>query len=124
MKGEIPADVVYEDSKVIAFLDIRPVNPGHVLVVPKSHHPTMLETPDPVVSDIFVKAKKLMIAIKDVTEADFVVLSVVGTDVPHLHLHLIPRYHKDGMQNFWPTGAPSKSNRQIVEKIRTCLQKR
>ena len=125
VKGEIPADVVYEDSKVIAFLDIRPVNPGHVLVVPKSHHPTMLETPDPVVSDIFVKAKKLMIAIKDVTEADFVVLSVVGTDVPHLHLHLIPRYHKDGMQNFWPTKESKKEeSKNLVSRIREKVSKK
>ncbi|HEY9584609.1 MAG TPA: HIT family protein [Candidatus Paceibacterota bacterium] len=124
VKGEIPADVVYEDDKALAFLDIHPVNPGHVLVVPKSHHPTILETPDAVVSDIFVKAKKLMIAIKEAAQADFIVLSVVGTDVPHLHLHLIPRYHKDGLQNFWPTKeAKREESKKIAEKIRDLISK-
>lgn len=122
VKGDIPADVIYEDGKVIAFLDIHPVNPGHVLVIPKSHHPTILETPDNVISDIFIKAKKLMIAIKEATAADFVVLSIVGTDVPHLHLHLIPRYHKDGLQDFWPTKeAKREEGKKLVEKIRKII---
>lgn len=125
VRGEISADVVYEDSKALAFLDIKPVNPGHVLIIPKSHHPTILETPDEVVSDIFVKAKKVMIAIKEVMGADYVVLSVVGTDVPHLHLHLIPRYHKDGMQNFWPTKESKREeNKKIASEIREKVSKK
>jgi histidine triad (HIT) family protein len=125
VKGEIPADVVYEDDRVIAFLDIKPVNPGHALVIPKSHHPTILETPDNVVSDIFVKAKKLMAAIKEVVNADYVVLSVVGVDVPHFHLHLIPRYHEDGMQNFWPTKESKKEeSKKIAAKIREVVSKK
>lgn len=118
-KGNVPAEIVYEDDKVIAFLDINPVNLGHTLIIPKSHYTNILETPDGVVSDIFVKAKKLMVAIKKAAEADFVVLSVVGTDVPHLHLHLIPRYHKDGLKNFWPKKESKKEeSKKIAQKIK------
>ena len=125
VRKEIPADVVYEDDKALAFLDIKPVNPGHTLIIPKEHHPTILETPDDVISDIFVKAKKLMVAIKETTKADFVVLSVVGNDVPHLHLHLVPRYHKDGLHNFWPTkDVKREESKKIAEKIRKKFSKK
>ena len=103
VSGEIPAAKVYEDDKILAFLDINPVNKGHVLIIPKSHQQTMVDTPDELVADIFIKAKKLMSAIKDGLKADFVAVSVVGVDVPHFHVHLVPRYHDDGLANWWPT---------------------
>ena len=122
IKKEIPAEIVYEDEKVLGFLDIRPVNPGHVLLIPKEHHPYLTETPDRVISDIFVKAKAVMMAIKAAVAADLVVLSIVGEDVPHLHLHLIPRYKKDGLHGFWPTKeAKKEENARIAGKIRECL---
>lgn len=108
VKGEIPADIIYEDDKVVAFLDIHPVNLGHTLLIPKKHYPSILETPDAVLADLFPKAKKVMTAIKKATEADYVTISVIGIDVPHLHLHLIPRYHKDGLKNIWPTKESKK----------------
>ena len=125
VKGELPADIVYEDEKVVAFLDIKPVHPGHTLIIPKAHHATILETPDDVVSDIFVKAKNLMIAVREAMSADFIALSIVGTEVPHLHLHLIPRFHKDGLQNFWPTKESEKEERKkLSEKIRSKVSKK
>ena len=101
--GQIPAAKVYEDDKILAFLDINPVNLGHVLLIPKAHHQLMTETPDDLVAYIFTKAKALMAAIKTATAADYVVVSVVGLDVPHFHIHLIPRYKDDGLAGFWPT---------------------
>ena len=103
IKGEIPSAKVYEDEKILAFLDINPVNHGHVLVIPKAHHPKIEEAPDAVVADIFIQSKKLIPAVKKAANADYVAISVVGTEVPHLHIHLIPRRHDDGLAQFWPT---------------------
>ncbi|KKQ57538.1 MAG: Histidine triad (HIT) protein [Parcubacteria group bacterium GW2011_GWA2_38_13] len=103
VSGEIPCAKVYEDEKILAFLDIKPVNLGHVLVIPKEHYANMLETPHDIIAGIFQKSKELMISIKTAMSADFVVLSVVGIDVPHFHIHLLPRYSSDGLHNFWPT---------------------
>lgn len=120
--GEIPAATIYKDERILAFLDINPVNHGHVLVIPKAHHPKLEETPDEVVSDIFVQSKRLMPAIKKAMGADYVAVSVVGTDVPHLHIHLIPRRHDDGLAGFWPTKKyGEKEMEAVAEKIRSAL---
>lgn len=103
IKKEIPAEIIFEDEKVLAFLDINPVNSGHTLVIPKEHYANMLEAPDGILSYIFQKSKILMQSIQKAMNADFVVVSVVGVDVPHFHIHLLPRYHHDGLANFWPT---------------------
>jgi histidine triad (HIT) family protein len=101
--GEIPAAKVYEDEKCLAFLDIKPVNPGHVLLIPKEHYQRMEDTPDELVAYLFIKAKELMPKIKKAMQADYVSLSVVGVDVPHFHIHLMPRRFDDGLAGFWPT---------------------
>lgn len=119
VKNEIPADKVYEDDKIIAFLDINPVAPGHTLVIPKAHHEVMADTPDELLAYIFVQSKKLMQTLKTAMGADFVVLSVVGIDVPHFHIHLIPRKHDDGLENFWPTEKYTEGEQKgVAEKIR------
>ncbi len=122
VKKEIPAEIVYEDEQFLAFLDIKPVNLGHTLIIPKTHRPTLVNTPDATLAAMIVVAKKLMIAIREATDADFVVLSVVGIDVPHLHFHLLPRHHDDGLANFWPTkSATTAEQKSAAEKIRTAL---
>jgi|SRR3989344_3557040 len=117
--NEIPAEVVYEDESVIAFLDIHPVNFGHTLLIPKRHVPTMLDVPDEMLNVLFVAAKKLMGAIKKGCEADYVALTVVGVDVPHFHIHLIPRYLNDGLAGFWPTKTYRENEAEVAgENIR------
>jgi len=119
IKNEIPADKVYEDDKILTFLDINPVTPGHTLVIPKEHYPMMTDTPDELLSYIFTKCKKLMKTLEITFEADFVVVSVVGIDVPHFHVHLIPRKYNDDLVNFWPTKKYAEGEaREIAEKIR------
>jgi histidine triad (HIT) family protein len=100
--GEIPAAKIYEDDKVLAFIDIKPVNDSHALIIPKEHYRWMVDTPDDLVAHIYVVAKKLMVAIKTATNADYISIVVVGNEVPHFHIHLIPRYHTDSFVN-WPT---------------------
>lgn len=117
--GEISAAKVYEDEKVLAFLDINPVNKGHALVIPKAHHQMMADTPDDLVAYIFTTAKKLMKAIKKATKADLVVVSVVGIDVPHFHIHLVPRFKDDGLAGWWPTKKYKEGEmEQFAEKIK------
>lgn len=102
-KKEIPAEIVYEDTKALAFLDIKPVNYGHTLLIPKEHYRAMVNVPDDLLGELYQTAKRLMIAIREGTKADYVALAVVGVDVPHFHIHLIPRYYHDGLAGFWPT---------------------
>ena len=119
IRGVIPAEKIHEDGTSLAFLDINPVNEGHLLIIPKTHHENMAMTPDILIQDLFLKAKKLMPALQQAVQADFVVLTVVGTDVPHFHIHLIPRFHKDGLAGFWPAKKYDsiKKMKEVREKI-------
>jgi histidine triad (HIT) family protein len=101
--GEIPSYKIYEDEKSCAFLDINPVTKGHTLLIPKEHFQMMVDTPDELISHLYIRAKTLMKIIKKGMNADYVSISVVGVDVPHFHIHLIPRNFNDGLADFWPT---------------------
>ena len=122
VEGKIPATKVYEDEKILAFLDIKPVQPGHLLVIPKKHFSCLVETPDELLSYLFIKSKWLMQVLQKALKADFVVLSVVGIEVPHFHIHLVPRYLNDGLANWWPTQKyPEGKAEQIVQQIKKYL---
>ena len=122
VKREIPSDIIYEDNEVLTFLDIQPVNFGHTLVIPKKHYEKMENTPDDTISAVFANAKKLMKAVKEAMSADFVALLVIGIDVPHFHVHLIPRYFNDNMPIFWPRKKYRNGEKEkIAEKIKNEL---
>ena len=122
VKREVPSDIIYEDDEVLAFLDIKPVNFGHTLVIPKKHYEKMENTPDDTLSVVFANAKKLMETVKEAISADFVALSVIGIDVPHFHIHLIPRYFNDNMPIFWPRKEYKNGEKEkIAEKIKNEL---
>ena len=122
VSGQIPATKVYEDDKVLAFLDIRPVNFGHTLIIPKEHHKMMIDTPDALLSYIFLQVKRLSEIIKKATDAHFVAVSVVGLDVPHFHVHLVPRFINDGLANWWPTKTYSSGQiEEVAENIKKFL---
>ncbi len=88
--GEIPAYKVAEDDNFLAFLDINPLAKGHTLVIPKKEVDYIFEIEDPLYSELFVFAKKVAIAIKAVVPCDKVGMTVIGLEVPHAHIHLIP----------------------------------
>ena len=122
IKREVSSDIIYEDDEVLAFLDIKPVNFGHTLVIPKKHYEKMENTPDYTLSVVFANAKKLMETVKEAMSADFVALSVIGIDVPHFHIHLIPRYFNDNMPIFWPRKEYKNGEKEkIAEKIKNEL---
>ena len=105
--GEIEAaHVVHETDVVVAFLDHRPLFPGHTLVVPRPHLETLLDLPPDQVGPYFAEVQRLASAVPNAMEAQgsFVAMNnVVSQSVPHLHTHVVPRRRKDGLRGFfWP----------------------
>lgn len=119
--GEIPHDRVYENENFVAFLDINPVVDGHLLVIPKEHVVWMQDASDEMISEIFKVVKKMMQALKKTFNADYVMTSVVGKDVPHFHVHLIPRFFNDKFSG-WPTKKYREGeSEKLVAKITAVL---
>ncbi len=121
IRGEIPATKVYEDDKCLAFMDINPVSKGHLLLIPKEHYQWMQDVPDELLGYLFIKTKELMIATKKGLECDYVQVSIVGKDVPHFHIHLMPRFLNDHLSG-WPTFSYENGEMGIIaQKIKACL---
>lgn len=99
--GEVPAQVIYEDEWVLAFLDIRPLNAGHTLVIPKAHVERLSELPVELCGPLLAAASRVARAAVPALGAAGINLVVndgraAGQAVPHLHLHLVPRFPGDG----------------------------
>ncbi|MBS1946446.1 MAG: HIT family protein [Bacteroidetes bacterium] len=90
IKGEIPSYKIAEDANFFAFLDIFPLREGHVLVIPKIEEDKLFDLPDDYLSQILVFAKPIALAIEKSFKCNRCGISVIGLDVPHVHLHLIP----------------------------------
>ena len=122
IKGEIPCDKVYEDKDFFAMLDIHPVNPGHILLMPKKHSETFLETDDKIIGQIFIAAKKIAKAISKPLNTDNFNFTInngkfAGQIVPHLHIHIIPRYEGNNFP-MWPNmNLSDKKMKEIAKKI-------
>lgn len=97
---EIPATIVYEDEKLCAFLDINPIQKGHVLLVPKEPYPWIQDVPEDILQSVMKQVQTMIPQMKQVLECDFVMLLVEGVDVPHFHIHLIPRYLEKPFSKF------------------------
>jgi histidine triad (HIT) family protein len=88
--GEIPCYRIGENDEFLAFLDIRPVTAGHTLVIPKKETDYIFDIDDDVLGRMMIFAKKIAVAIKKTTPCLRVGLTVIGLEVPHAHIHLIP----------------------------------
>ncbi len=94
--GEIPSRKVHhEDKIVVSFLDMNQDIPGHTLVIPVEHHSWFYELPDDIANKLFRAARHVAQELKEKMKADYIQLSIIGTDIPHVHLHLLPRFLKD-----------------------------
>jgi histidine triad (HIT) family protein len=94
--GAIPAETLqHEGGTIVSFPDAHPVRPGHMLVIPAEHYQWFWELPDDIANSLFKTARTLALELKEKTGADYVQLSIVGKDVPHVHVHLIPRMLTD-----------------------------
>ncbi len=104
--GTEPAHVVLDEDGALAFLDTRPLFPGHSLLVPRAHHETLLDLPAGELAPFFGAAQRLAAAVESACGATgtFVALNNrVSQSVPHLHVHVVPRRPKDGLRGFfWP----------------------
>ena len=128
IEGKLPAQKVYENKDLVAFLDIHPINPGHTLVVPKEHCKNLLDMPERMIEKTFVAAKKIAHAVKKGTNAEGINVGMnndpaSGQVVFHAHIHIIPRYNNDGLK-LWP-GKPYQDGqaREIQKRILAELPK-
>lgn len=118
-----PAYFVYEDEESVAFLDHRPLMPGHVLLVPRQHYPTFADLPHAEVGPLFVVAQRLSTAVERGLHADgtFVAINIkISQSVPHLHIHVVPRRKGDGLfsKSFQWIRRPYPTESAIVETQR------
>jgi len=109
LAGQIPSERVYEDEQAVAFLDINPVAPGHTLLVPRSHHANLLETPHEVLSALMATAPKVARAVMAATGGEGFNFfqfngACSGQEVFHLHFHIIPRHPGDRVSYQWKQG--------------------
>lgn len=128
--GEEAGHVVFEDEKTIAFLDFRPLFPGHVLLIPREHHETLADLPAELVGPLFANAQLLSRAVPEAMEkpGSFVAMNnIVSQSVPHLHIHVVPRKPKDGLRGFfWPRTKYSSEEemREVAARIRAVAEQR
>jgi histidine triad (HIT) family protein len=90
INGEIPSHKVYEDEDVIAFLDIYPITPGHTLVVPKKQVEFVWDMDEEIYAKVMAAARKVALRLREALGTKYVGEQIIGADVPHAHVHLIP----------------------------------
>ena len=126
--GDASAHVVLDDGTTVAFLDHRPLFPGHCLLVPRQHYETLTDLPEELVAPLFSAARRLARAVETAmgAEGSFVALNNrVSQSVPHLHVHAVPRRPKDGLRGFfWPRHryASEGEAAEVAARLRSALE--
>jgi histidine triad (HIT) family protein len=126
--GTTPAHFVFQEPATIAFLDARPLFPGHTLIVPRAHRATLRDVPGDELGPLFAGAQRVSLALERALDSDgtFVALNDrVSQSVPHVHVHVVPRRKGDGLRGFfWPRHkyATDEEAAAIAAKIRAALQ--
>lgn len=125
--GDLPADLVLEEPAAVAFLDFRPLFPGHTLLVPRRHVVTLEDVPDELAGPLLTAARRLATAVRTAvgSQGTFVAINnVVSQSVPHLHVHVVPRTRGDGLRGFfWPRHGyrDDRHRHRVAEAIRAAL---
>jgi histidine triad (HIT) family protein len=118
--GELPANIIFEDAISIAFLDYRPLFPGHCLLVTREHFATFFDLPKELIGPLFADAQLLAAAVQRAMQADgsFIAMNnIVSQSVPHFHIHIVPRKKGDGLRGFfWPRHKMSGEELQAVQQ--------
>jgi histidine triad (HIT) family protein len=121
IEREIPAHILREDEDFLAFLDVRPIREGHTLVIPKAEIDDVFDLPDPLLSGLLPFARPVAQAIQEVTQATRIGMAVVGLEVPHAHVHLVPI---DGLHDLdFRRASPAEDEElaAMAERIRAVL---
>ncbi len=120
---EIPAYVVAEDDRFLAFLDINPLVTGHVLVIPKQEVDYIFDLDDKTLADLNIFAKRVALAVQQVIPCKRVGIAVIGLEVPHVHIHLVPMNSMGDINFSRPKLNPSKEQLQATgERIANAYQ--
>ena len=122
IRGAAEVSVCYEDGAALAFMDIQPVNPGHVLVVPRAHYESLEELPAELSRHLFDVATRLAPVIRDITRAEGMNIIVssgaaAGQDELHYHIHVIPRRAGDGFDVPLPFAGSAMPDRQHLDAV-------
>lgn len=125
--GGLPSTKVYEDEAHLAFMDIGPANPGHLLVVPKQHHQCLADMPEGMIGPLFVAASRLGQAAMKATGAPAFNLIVnngqaAGQLVFHTHVHVIPRFVDDGHKHWGKKDVPEERTKALAREIERILK--
>jgi histidine triad (HIT) family protein len=122
--GEVAARLVFEDEMSLAFLDHRPVFPGHCLLIPRNHYETLTDLPEHLIGPFFKNVQLLGRAVESAMAAHgtFVAMNNrVSQSVPHLHTHIVPRRRKDGLKGFfWPR--QTHQSEQEIETVQSAIR--
>ena len=122
LKGELPCHKILEDERFFAFMEIKPVNPGHVLVIPKKEVDYLFDLDDPTLGELMVFSKKVAVALKKAVPCKKIGVMVAGLEVPHAHIHLIPILDGIGELSFSRAQkAEDKTLADTAKKIRGFL---
>jgi len=113
--GDIPSYKVYEDNNYLGFLDINPLNKGHVLLVPKKHYRWVWD--DPTIGKYMEVCQKIVNAQKKSLNTDWVVSTIIGEEIEHAHIWLIPRYENDGHGGAVNFSNKKKFSKEEMEKV-------
>ena len=105
MRKQVPASIIYEDETVMAFLDIRPLNEGHTLVIPKKHYVDIFDTPEDQLSKVHTVARIVSKAVKKATNSEGISIiqqngKAAGQDIFHFHVHVVPRFEGQKLPSF------------------------
>jgi histidine triad (HIT) family protein len=119
---EIPGHIVAEDERYIAFLDITPLVPGHTLVVPKQEIDYIFDLDDDLLAGLSLFAKRVSHAVKKAIPCKRIGVAVIGLEVPHTHIHLVPMNNMGDINFTKPKLSPSKEELALIaQKIREAM---
>ena len=121
IEGAIPCHKLYEDDEFLSFLDIRPISPGHALIIPKKEIDYIFDVDDALLSKIMVRAKPIAKAIEQVVTCERVGVIVAGLEVPHAHVHLVPIRAISDINFAHAKDADQEELAQLAEGIRNVL---
>ncbi|SRR6266849_4228045 len=124
IRREIPSSIVFVHETSLAFLDTRPLFPGHCMLVPKAHFETLADMHAALVAPLFRNARRIERAIEESLQAEGTIVAInnrVSQSVPHLHIHLVPRHKKDGLKGFfWPR--KPYEDQETMQRVQTLLR--